>query len=37
MSKENLDLGEYEDIEKSVSEHLKKNKDIDLLGDEEID
>ena len=34
MTKEYLDLGEYEDIDKAVSKHIKDNPDIDLLGEE---
>ena len=29
-----LDLGEYEDIDKAISKHIKNNPDIDLIGDE---
>jgi hypothetical protein len=35
MTKENLDLGDYEEIDKAISKHIKENPDIDVLGEEE--
>jgi hypothetical protein len=37
MTKETdlLDLGELEDIDESVSKHIKRSPDLDLMGDEE--
>ena len=31
----NLDLAEYEDLDKAISKHIKDNPDIDLLGEED--
>jgi hypothetical protein len=33
--KNNLDLGDLEDIDKEIARHISKNKEIDLMGDEE--
>ena len=34
-TKENMDLGEYEDIDETIAKHIRKNPDIDIMGEEE--